>query len=196
MRRIVGICGTPGAGKKTVAPRVASLAGLPLPVSVNSFVPRGEETVDTATLRRRLLEGDPHEVVVFGHLLPYVLKKAEVAMVAVLRCEPGVLKRRLAERGYSAAKLRENVEAELIGVLLDDCVRTFGAEKVREYDTTKSSPDTVARAIAKDARAALGPGGLPSAKRGTRWIDWTLRYGSSTKLSSLLAGKREPPAST
>jgi len=190
MRRMVGISGTPGTGKKTVAPLVAKMMGLGAPIAINSLA-KARGDVDTTMLRRRLLELDPPREVVFGHLLPHVLRKPEVAFVAVLRCEPAVLRRRLSDRGYPAAKVVENVEAELIGVVLDECVRRFGSDLVHEYDTTSAPPEKVARALARDAEAKAGQ---PAAARA--WIDWTLDYDSSTKLTSLLAGGRDPPAST
>lgn len=192
MRGMVGISGTPGTGKKTVAPIVARLMGLPPPVPINSLA-KGGGDVDTALLRRRLLELDPPAGVIFGHLLPHVLRKPEARLVAVLRCEPAVLRGRLLKRGYPAAKVTENVEAELIGVVLDECVRRFGGALVREYDTTSARPEEVARAIARDAEA---PGRTKRPARPRAWIDWTLTYDSSSKLRSLLAGDRDPPAST
>ena len=185
MRGIIGICGTPGAGKKTVAPIVASLAGLPAPISINSLARTGQVEVDPKVLRTRLLKLNPGRAVVFGHLLPHVVNRSEVAMVAVLRCEPSVLRKRLVARRYPPAKVTENVEAELIGVVLDECVRKFGSELVREYDTTSASPKKVAAAIARDAR---GNGPKTAARAAPAWIDWTLSYGSSSKLRSLLAG--------
>ncbi len=196
MRGIIGISGTPGTGKKTVAPLVASLVGLPEPLSIGSLARKGQVEVDPGVLRSKLLKLNPERAVVFGHLLPHVLDRSEAAMVAVLRCEPSVLRRRLAERGYPHAKVVENVEAELIGVVLDECVRKFGSELVREYDTTSTSPKKVAAAIARDARTATAKGPEVAARAKHAWIDWTLDYGSSSKLRSLLAGGGEPPAST
>jgi adenylate kinase len=187
VRGIVGICGTPGTGKKTVAPIVASLLGLPAPVSLNSLVRKGEDEVDPRALRRSLLKLKPGRAVVFGHLLPHVLNRPEVAAVALLRCDPSVLRERLVERQYPAAKVAQNVEAELIGVVLDECVRRFGDDRVREYDTTSASPEKVAAAIARYARKGASPSGKRKA-----WIDWTLDYGSSIKLRSLLGGGRDP----
>jgi adenylate kinase len=192
MRGMVGISGTPGTGKKTVAPLVAKAMGLPAPISINSLS-KGEADVDTAVVRRRLLKLDPTRGVIFGHLLPHVLRKPEVGSIAVLRCEPRVLRGRLLKRGYPPAKVTENVEAELIGVVLDECVRRFGSALVHEYDTTSASPEKVARAIAVDTESA---GRSKQAPREQAWIDWTLRYGSSSKLRSLLAGASDPPAST
>jgi len=193
---MVGVCGTPGTGKKTVSPIVARLMGLPPPIPINSLAPKGEVEVDTTFLRRKLLDLDPPRTVLFGHLLPHVLKKSEAGFVAVLRCEPSVLRERLVERGYPNAKVTENVEAELIGVVLDECVRRFGGALVREYDTTSASPKTVASAIARDAEAAKAPGRRAGAGAPRAWIDWTLDYDSSTRLRSLFAGSRDAPAST
>jgi adenylate kinase len=196
VRGIIGICGTPGTGKKTVAPIVASLVGLPAPIPVNSLARKGAADVDPKLLRRELLKINPGRAVIFGHLLPHVLNRSEAGMVAVLRCDPSILRKRLAERGYPPAKVTENVEAELIGVVLDECVRKFGSELVREYDTTSASPKKVAGAIAKDARAAMANSPKAATRAPPAWIDWTLDYDSSSKLRSLLAGRTEPPDST
>jgi broad-specificity NMP kinase len=195
VRGIVAICGTPGTGKKTVAPIVATLLGFPAATSLNSLAPKAASEVDTRQLREALLKTKPSRIVLFGHLLPDVVKKQEAAIVAVLRCEPSALRKRLKERGYPAAKVMANVEAELIGVLLYECVVLYGSQLVSEYDTTSSSPEDVAKAIASDAKAALGGRVKAAPRRPTAWIDWTLDYGSSSKLRSLL-GRSAPPAST
>jgi adenylate kinase len=194
VRGIVGICGTPGTGKKTVAPLVAREVGLPAAISINSLAPKDEFEVDTTWLRKEAVKLVPPRSVLYGHLLPHVLRKSETAFVAILRCDPSVLRKRLEKRGYSAEKVLENVEAELIGVVLDECLRRFGAAVVHEYDTTSASPSRVARDIVRDVGAAA-PGGKRT-RSPAKWIDWTLDYGSSSKLRSLLAGARDPPAST
>jgi adenylate kinase len=192
---MVGVCGTPGTGKKTVSPMVAKLMGLPAPIPINSLAPEGVVEVDTTLLRRKLLGLDPPRTVLFGHLLPHVLRKSEAGFVAVLRCEPSVLRERLVKRGYPSAKAIENAEAELIGVVLDECVKSFGSALVRDYDTTSASPEAVAGAIARDAESS-SPGRKADVAAPRAWIDWTLDYDSSTKLRSLLAGSSDPPAST
>lgn len=191
--RVVGICGTPGTGKKTLAPLVADLLGLPA-VGLNSLIPRGEEEVDPAALRRALLALPPRRAVVYGHLLPHVVQRREASFVAVLRCEPSVLRSRLAARGYPSWKVVENVEAELIGVVIEECVKRFGV--VREYDATEAPPSEIAGAVARDAKASHGTLRGSGRRAGRPRIDWTLDYDSSTKLRSLLEGGGGPPGST
>jgi len=195
VRGIVGICGTPGTGKKTIAPKVATLLGFPAAISINSLAPKSAIDVDTRNLRAELVKSKPSRVVLFGHLLPDVLRRQEAAYVAVLRCDPSALRRRLGERGYPPTKVTANVEAELIGVLLYECVVQYGSQLVSEYDTTSSPPEDVAKAIARDAKAVLEGRAKKAARRPTAWIDWTLDYGSSSKLRSLL-GRSAPTGST
>lgn len=165
-------------------------------MAINSLARKGEVDVDPKLLRTRLLKTNPRRAVLFGHLLPHVLNRSEAALVVVLRCEPSVLRKRLAARGYPSAKATENVEAELIGVLLDECVSKFGSDLVREYDTTSASPKEVAGAIARDAEAAMAKVAKGRKRAPPAWIDWTLDYDSPTKLRSLLTGSWDPPAST
>ena len=146
--------------------------------------------MDPSKLRKKLLAEAPPGALVYGHMVPDVLRKGEVEFVAVLRCEPSELKRRLEARRYPGEKITENVEAELIGVVLDESIRVFGAKAVREYDTTGRTPDSVARSIARDYRRRASK----SAKK--PFIDWTIRYDSSTKLRSLLSPPSTEPAST
>ena len=89
MRGIVGVCGTPGTGKKTIAPKVAELLRLPGALSINSLAAKGAVDVDIKQLRAELLKSRLPRFVLFGHLLPDVLKREEAAFVA----EEVVLKR-------------------------------------------------------------------------------------------------------
>lgn len=187
-RWTVGVTGSPGTGKKSVSPLVAGGLGAKL-VDLNAVAlarPGASRNVDVRMLRSAIQKVDLGRAVIFGHLLPHVLRKGEVDFVAVLRCEPAVLKRRLLARGYPDQKVVENVEAELIGLVLDESIRAFGAEVVCEYDTTRGHPAEVSRDILKDTRSP----------RRRPWIDWTLRYDSSAKLRSLLSAPSTDAAST
>jgi adenylate kinase len=133
--------------------------------------------VDIRKLRSLVRKEVSGRVVVFGHLVPYALEPRAVSKVAVLRCEPGVLRGRLAERGYPPRKLVDNVEAELIGLVSSEAYEAFGGTRTFEIDTTHSTP-------AQAAQVAIG------ILRGTRAapprIDWTTSYDSAAKLRFLL----------
>ncbi|MDA4122954.1 MAG: AAA family ATPase [Thaumarchaeota archaeon] len=196
-RDVLGVTGTPGTGKKSISPTLSSILRRDL-VDLNSFAtevverprarPEEEVTVDPKSLRRELLKRMPERCVVSGHLLPDVLRRGEVGFVAVLRCEPLVLKGRLEGRGYSHTKVLENVEGELIGVVLDAALRAFGHETLHEYDTTKATPERVAKAIARDYKAGSRSDGP--------WTDWTLAYDSSSKLRLLLSDSEKNVAAS
>ncbi len=185
MPRFVGITGTPGTGKKTVAPVVASALGIPcyglneLAISFGLAKPalRGSE-VNTAALAKKISHAVSGPALVYGHLLPYVLEKRAVSRVVVLRCEPSVIKRRLLARGYTFEKVIENVEAELIGVVSSDARSAFGEQKTAEFDTSAADSRTAAACITEMVRK---PG------RSRPPIDWTLAYDSASKLRSLLS---------
>ena len=176
----MGVTGSPGTGKKTVSPLVAKILGLPL-VSLNEIATKyrllDPETgeVDTRAMRRKVASAVDRPSLAFGHLLPYVVAPRSLDRAVVLRCEPSVLKKRLARRGYPPSKVTENVEAELIGVVSADAFDAFGTGKTSEVDTTGSTPAEAAREVV----AALGG-------KGGHRIDWTTDYGSGAKLRSLL----------
>ena len=186
MKGIVGVTGTPGTGKKTVSPLVAGALGLDcmslndLARSLGLLKPGGEDQgVDTEKMKSELAKVLPPRALVYGHLFPYVVPPGRAEKVAVLRCEPATLKKRLARRSYPASKVTENVEAELIGVVSADSYRAFGGARTFEVDTTRSSP--------RETAALIGSIALGEAEPGPR-LDWTALYDSGEKLRSLLSG--------
>jgi adenylate kinase len=103
---------------------------------------RGSLEVDTEVLNARLPALLPKgEVFLLGHLSHLVA----VDLVIVLRCRPSVLEKRLLGRGWPPAKVRENVGAEALDVILVEAVES-GRETV-EIDTTALSTTEVANAV-------------------------------------------------
>ena len=185
MGSILGITGTPGTGKKSIAPLVAKKLGLgcvglnELAVShglVDESDPEGK--VDTKELRRRLVHELRGPAVVYGHLLPYALPPTSVSRVVVLRCEPAALKARLLARSYPSQKVVDNVEAELIGLVSSDAFDAFGRSRTFEVDSTLTTSAEASRTVAGVLRG--------DAQAGSR-IDWTSDYDSGAKLRSLLS---------
>jgi adenylate kinase len=68
-------------------------------------------------------------------------------MVAVLRCEPKVLEKRLRKKYSWQTKIVENKEAEMIGIITQEAVEKHGRKKVFEFDTTRVSPAQTAKQI-------------------------------------------------
>lgn len=180
-RNAFGITGTPGTGKKSIAPLVARALSIPC-LGLNGvakdagLLERGGE-VDTAKLRKALARRLRTPAVVYGHLIPYSLDRRRVDRVAVLRCEPSVLRERLESRGYPAEKVLDNVQAELIGLVSADAVRAFGKAKAFEVDTTYTAPADAASDVVSIIRGE---------RRGGVSIDWMPNYDTGPKLRSLL----------
>jgi adenylate kinase len=183
LKGTIGVTGTPGTGKKSISPLLADELGIGS-LSLNllakslGFTKKtpDEEEVDVGGLGRKLSLTEP--VVLYGHLVPYVLDRDSVSTVVVLRCDPAILKTRLVARGYSADKTVENVEAELIGVVSADAFDAFGKTKVFEFDSTRTTPENAADKIASVIRGTA---------KAPRRLDWTRSYDSGTKLRSLLS---------
>jgi len=185
LRGIVGVTGSPGTGKKSISPLVAAALGLKC-LAINDLarkcgaLGRGGSEVDVELLRDRIGREVTGPALLFGHLIPYVLDPRSARKVVILRCDPGVLKTRLARRGYSARKLRENVEAELIGVVSADAYSAFGPNCF-EFDTTRTTPGGAAERVVRLLQKA----------RPAPRVDWTLGY-DSAKLRSLLSAASSP----
>ena len=151
------ITGNPGVGKHTTAKIIAEKINADI-IDINDVAidnnATGKKTdlgldVDVKRLVRLLekLLKTERDLVLVGHLAPYVLKPAGVSLVAVLRRSPYELEKTLKKRGYSVEKVRENVASEILGTSLYDSLKTFGMRKVAEFDTTGKSPEETADEI-------------------------------------------------
>jgi adenylate kinase len=164
------ITGNPGVGKHTCARIIAARTGAEI-VDINRVAidngaiakktERGLE-VDIKKLVRLLAKilKSRKDLVIVGHLAPYVLKPAGVSMVAVLRRSPYELEKTLEKRAYRADKVRENLASEILGVSLYDSLKTFGRCKVAEFDTTGKTADQTADEIMRSLHKKPKPAGI------------------------------------
>jgi adenylate kinase len=161
------ITGNPGVGKHTTAKIIAERINADI-IDINDVAidnnATGKKTdlgldVDVKRLVR-LLEKQlmaERDLVIVGHLAPYVLKPVGISLVAVLRRSPYELEKTLKKRGYSVDKVRENVASEILGTSLYDSLQTFGKRKVAEFDTTGKTPkettDEILAALQKKSKS-------------------------------------------
>jgi adenylate kinase len=164
----IALTGTPGTGKTTVAEllpyRVIDLNALIRDegLSLGTDPKRGCLIADVDALAERIEELAPDEdeeiVILEGHFSHQFASEA-----IVLRTSPAVLRERLALRGYLEKKVRENLEAEALDVILVEA--TGWCDRVSEIDATEMSPQEVADLVVGILRRemVLPPGD----------IDWT-----------------------
>jgi adenylate kinase len=184
MGDIVGVTGTPGTGKKSLAPMLAKKLGVRC-ISIDELASSygllvegdRERIVDTHALKNKM-RTYRGPALLYGHLIPYVLPRSSMSKVVVLRCDPAVLKKRLALRSYDWLKLLDNVEAELIGLISSDAFDAFGSKITFEVDTTTIGPSVAATRAFELMRSKGRPDGR---------VDWTKSYDTGAKLRSLLS---------
>jgi adenylate kinase len=151
------ITGNPGVGKHTSAKIIAEKIDAEI-IDINNVAidnnATGKNTdlgfeVDVKRLVKLLekLLKTKRDLVIVGHLAPYVLKPSGVSLVAVLRRSPYELEETLKKRGYGVDKVIENVASEILGTSLYDSLKTFGKRKVAEFDTTGKAPEQTADEI-------------------------------------------------
>ncbi len=157
MPRTAALTGTPGTGKTTLQ-RAASEAGWST-IDVSELARlggavtgrdegRGVDEVDARRLRSAWKAELPRHaaterVLLVGHLSHLL----PCDLIVVLRTSPEVLRARLEERGYPPAKVRENVEAEAVDVVLLEALEADPPEGVHELDTSSDAPERTAEVL-------------------------------------------------
>lgn len=152
----IAITGNPGVGKHTIAFGLQKFLNDVKVIDINDLVLRHQAfsqmsrtEIDTRKIKpiinSKLCESD--RVVIVGHLAPYVLMKNWIDFAIVLRRSPYSILSILEKRNYTTEKVRENVASEILGIILYDSIKSFGKDKIAEYDTTQRTPSQVCKEI-------------------------------------------------
>jgi len=89
---------------------------------------------DLVNVLIKLIKENKKKLVIDGHLSHYIPNKY-VKKCFVTKCDISELKKRLEKRGYSAAKIRENLDVEILDLILEEA-KEFG-HKIKVVDTSK-----------------------------------------------------------
>lgn len=168
------ITGTPGTGKSTVAAGLAERGHMVLPfpdLALPFICGRDEERdcdiVDVDAMDEMFRRREGH-LLVEGHLSHLL----SVDQAVVLRCHPDVLAYRLQEKGWKQHKIRENVEAEALDIILDDAIARHGEGHVAQIDTTDRALDEVVDTVARLHVDSISAG----AGHSVNWNAWLVEH--------------------
>jgi len=153
--KVVGITGTPGCGKTTLAGRLESILGkddqyefvnIAELVKERKLYSEWDDEMNCSIFDEKLVRMEIERIVCEAqdsgkcgvvlefHSLDFLRKKS-VDRVFVLRSDTNRLWERLEARNYSEKKIKENVEAEIFMECLNDCQDQFGPDSVQCLDS-------------------------------------------------------------
>lgn len=155
MSNVIFISGTPCTGKTTVSEVLSEKLNWEL-VKINDLAisnnlvlgieeDKGYKIIDIDALNELLLEiiSESNNLIVEGHL-SHLCSGAD--KLIILRCRPEILEERLILRNYSESKIRENLEAEALGVCSAESLDIY-ENNVYELDVTNLTVDEAALTI-------------------------------------------------
>ena len=154
MYKTIFITGTPCTGKTTVSEVLSTRLNCKL-VKINDLAiendfvlgideDKGYKVIDIDALDGKVSELISDELTIFEGHLSHLCHGAD--KVVVLRVRPEILQDRLNARDYSDSKIRENLEAEALGVCTVEAFDIHG-ENVSEIDVSDMSVDEIVEAI-------------------------------------------------
>ena len=151
----IGITGNPGVGKHTVTDLLSKKIKNSKIIDINKIIISNKafnvETFEAdlkktrSFLLRELINND--NVIIVGHLLPYLLKRNELDFIVILRRSPYSLIKVYKKRKYSNKKIKENIICEILGICFYDTLKVFGKKKISEIDTTCDNPEESVKKI-------------------------------------------------
>jgi adenylate kinase len=160
-KRVILITGTPSVGKTTVAKHLAAKLDA-LYINLTEFAnkhglilgedqQRNTNIINEEKMRTKIAETinatEKSSIIVDGHYAAAIVPKPYVTRVFVLRRNPIELRKFMEKRGFSGAKLWENLASEILDVCLVEAFSEQEKEKVCELDVTGRTAANVAREV-------------------------------------------------
>ena len=146
---IIALSGTPGTGKTSTAKllndcNIINLNRLIKDHKLYTGVDHKRDSfiADQKKIQKKINHemqninrGNSNNTIIIEVHLSHKLENIDA--VIVLRCHPSVLKKRLEERGYSKSKIKENIDAEALDIILSEAAQV--CEQVYEINTTRNT---------------------------------------------------------
>lgn len=152
MKNTIFITGTPCTGKTTVSEVLSEKLNCRL-IKINDLAiennyvlgideDKGYKIIDIDALNDKVSQiiSDSDELIIFEGHLAHLCSGAD--KIIVLRVHPEILRKRLEERDYSESKIRENLEAEAMGVCTAEAFDEYG-DRISEIDVGELSVDEI-----------------------------------------------------
>ena len=152
---IIALTGTPGTGKTSAAEVLKNkgfeIVDLNKVAFDNNFIlskdiKRDSNIVDIEKINRYILENYSGKDVVFieGHL-SHLLKNVE--KIIILRCHPKVLKKNLSKKKWNEDKIKENIEAEILDIILCESLEIHLKKNIFEINVSDKTIEQVVASI-------------------------------------------------
>lgn len=152
---LVAITGTPGTGKTSVSNEIRkkgfNVIDLNNIACEKDFIIKKDKIrnsyiVDTNKLNKFIKKNFLSDKIIFieghlSHLLNCIDK------VILLRCHPEKLENNLQKKGWSKNKIKENIEAEILDIILCETIEIHSKKNIFEIDTSDKSLIEVAKII-------------------------------------------------
>ena len=149
------ITGNPGVGKHTISDLFVKQDSSYEILDINKFAIEngfGKNVddvieIDTTRLKDEIQRLVSDKSLIVGHLAPYVLDEANIDLVIILRKNPYDLIEIYKKRNYQNSKIKQNTGSEILGVIANDSIATFGKMKSFEIDTTNKTPEIIVNEV-------------------------------------------------
>ena len=154
---LIALTGTPGTGKTSISKIIhkegIEIIDFNLVACEKNFLISRDTKRDTFIvdikrfddyIKKNYMEKDI--VVIEGHL-SHLLKC--IHKVIVLRCHPKYLRKNLLSKNWKESKIKENIEAEILDIILCEAVDIHNKENIFEIDVTGKKMDLLACDIVK-----------------------------------------------
>ncbi len=150
---ILAISGTPCTGKTTIAKKLGKKLGW-IVIGLNELAEKRNlycgydkkrkcKIVDLDRIKKQLkqIAKSERNLIIESHYAHDI----PCDIVVILRCNPAELRKRMQSKGWSEAKIEENIEAEIMEICKSEALEL--GKKIIEIDTTGKPSEAVIKEI-------------------------------------------------